>query len=740
MAENQHQIIKAIFLAARELPAAERKAYILKKASGNAEVVREVNALLAHDSEQTILDIDSPKKAGPLPLADPLGLQGTKKQKPSKNYRKVIFSSRGKSGLVLLVMALLIASIGLFVAFKTKEHLKIVRAEELSAVRDGNVKALRYWLDDYVKVTQMQAANPKLIDWANSQLVATDDLKPPYEVDTLLKPLFAHGWAVSYIITDLAGNIVKARNPALEGTRVNARYGEMLYRTVGGQWQFITPFYPDSIKNPGVAREPIVWLQVPIVDENGRAFATFGLGRRAETDFTRILQTARIGQTGETYAIDKDGNFLSESRFEKELRAKKLLPQDSTISSILNLKARTLNVPSSATLQPLTHLASQVSAAQDSNITLKEGFLTDAGEDYLGRKVIGAWIWLPDLGFGIITQMDYSEAFASLRYLYLFIALLVAMMLGLASYSFYTAKRLLLVEGQLTEAIEMGQYHIDKLIAQGGQGSIYLAHHRLLKRKTAIKVIRLGADESAARHFDREVKLASQLSHPNTIDVYDYGVTPDHQAFCAMEYLQGVTLAQAVQKSGPMPVGRVVHILKQVCGSLHEAHVLGLVHRDIKPQNIMLLNNIGLPDFVKVLDFGLAKPLAQEQGENETRTISGTPVYISPERLKRPGLARPAEDVYAIGAVGYYLLSGQAMFSFHSDLDIMFQILNEAPKPLPETVPGDISRLLFFCLEKEPENRPADIGEVKQFLDVLAEKYPWSDEEAEDWWKKFGSS
>jgi serine/threonine protein kinase len=216
-------------------------------------------------------------------------------------------------------------------------------------------------------------------------------------------------------------------------------------------------------------------------------------------------------------------------------------------------------------------------------------------------------------------------------------------------------------------------------------------------------------------------------------------MSADSQAYCAMEYLAGLNLAEVVKRSGPMPVPRVIHVLKQTCASLYEAHQLGLVHRDIKPQNIMLLNNIGLPDFVKVLDFGLAKPFEQPQNENETRTISGTPVYISPERLNRPSLATPNEDIYAVGAVAYYLLAGQPMFSYHSDLDILFQILNEAPKPLPESVPEDIARLVFFCIEKDPENRPTDIGELKQFLDVLTEKYPWADEQAIAWWKKFGA-
>lgn len=168
-----------------------------------------------------------------------------------------------------------------------------------------------------------------------------------------------------------------------------------------------------------------------------------------------------------------------------------------------------------------------------------------------------------------------------------------------------------------------------------------------------------------------------------------------------------------------------------------EAHTLGLVHRDIKPQNIMLVNRIGLHDFVKVLDFGLAKPFVQENNTDETKAITGTPVYISPERLRRPGLAEPSADIYAVGALMYYLLSGHPLFSFSSDLDILYRVLNEDPDPLPEDIPDPLARLTMFCLAKDPAERPTSIDEVKMFLDQLATEYEWPSEEAETWWKKY---
>ena len=378
-------------------------------------------------------------------------------------------------------------------------------------------------------------------------------------------------------------------------------------------------------------------------------------------------------------------------------------------------------------------------ASAESQSEVTSGVLTSPTIDYRGHDVIGAWAWLTDYGFGVITQVDAAEAFAPARYLYIVILCAVGLLLIASAYSFFNAFELNRVKEELHSAADLGQYRLSRIIQAGGMGTVYYAQHKLLKRPTAIKVVRVDTEEEdLAPRFEREVKLASQLTHPNTIDIYDYGFTLDNQAYYAMEYLNGVNLADVVKSSGVLPPGRVVHIIRQICGSLLEAHTLGLVHRDIKPQNVMLVNRIGLHDFVKVLDFGLAKPFVKQSEMDETRAITGTPVYIAPERLKRPGLAEPAADIYAVGALMYYLLSGQPLFSFSSDLDILYRVLNEEPEPLPDSVPDALVRLTQFCLEKDPDQRPTSIEELKVFLDQLAEEFTWKSEDAEKWWKKYG--
>ncbi len=736
MSAENHQRIKELFLQARELPKAEQAAFVRNKTADDQELAKEVLEMLAYDSDETILSVD--QKVSEAPLVDPLGLNELNKHAKTGAWQRVFFSSRGRAGIALLALALVIGMLGYLAAINIRGQLVQMRSEETLAILKGNVQALKYWIDDYRKSTRLVLADADVRNAIVTLVVDENDAQAHYLIDSIMQMHLAHNDADYYIVTDLAGHILHSPAAERKGKRVSPEYGEYIYRASSGEELFILPFYPpdpqDSTKR--VVR-PYVWMQIPVKNKAGQHIGTFGLGRHADTDFTRIIRTARMGISGETYAIDKDGNFISESRFEPRLREIGLLPNDSAISSIKNLQARTFNYSLSNDVRTLTPLAALVVAAQESGAGFSMETVTKPSLDYKGDEVIGSWVWLPEFNFGMITQIETAEAFAPLWYLYVMIGIAVVLLVVASAFSFYSAAQLVEVRGQLGDAIEMGQYQVEKVLAQGGMGTVYLANHQLLKRKTAIKVIRLDKNQDElAQRFEREVKLASQLSHPNTIEIFDYGFTHDKQAFCAMEYLRGYHLGEVVQKDGPQSAARVIHILQQVCGSLLEAHTLGLVHRDIKPQNIMLIKKVGLPDFVKVLDFGLAKPLAQNANGDETRTITGTPVYLSPERLKRPGLAQPESDIYALGAVAYYLLAGQPIFTFSSDLDILYQVLNNEPEPLPEEVPEELRKLVAFCLEKEPENRLGDVAELKAFLDQLALKFEWSASDAENWWKK----
>jgi tRNA A-37 threonylcarbamoyl transferase component Bud32 len=300
---------------------------------------------------------------------------------------------------------------------------------------------------------------------------------------------------------------------------------------------------------------------------------------------------------------------------------------------------------------------------------------------------------------------------------------------------------------QVARAREMGSYQLGELIGRGGMGEVYRATHRMLARPAAIKLIRpemaaAGRRESAEmtlRRFHREAEVAASLRSPHTVELYDFGVTADGTLYFAMELLEGTDLESLVRQKGPLPAARVIHILRQVCESLEEAHARGLVHRDIKPANIHL-GRLGLKhDVVKVLDFGLVKTVDAEQAasiETAAGIIPGTPAYIAPEIA----LAQPFDgraDLYSLGAVAYYLLTGHLVFEGATSMQMLVRRLQEEPPSMSSRaevqVPRELERIVLWCLDRRPDHRPQSAAELSRTLaDVPVD--PWTEDQARQWW------
>jgi eukaryotic-like serine/threonine-protein kinase len=293
---------------------------------------------------------------------------------------------------------------------------------------------------------------------------------------------------------------------------------------------------------------------------------------------------------------------------------------------------------------------------------------------------------------------------------------------------------------EVDAAVQLGRYKLEGLIGKGGLGEVYLAHHVMLRRPTAIKVLRpdrVNAEDIA--RFIREVHATSQLTHPNTVAVFDYGPTADGSSFYyAMEYLGGgLDLERLVQRDGPIPAQRVVSIITQACGALQEAHDAGIVHRDVTPTNIMLCRRGGMPDIVKVLDFGLAQVFTAEIGESQ-QIVHGTPHYMAPETIST-GKAEPAADLYALGCVAYFLLTGKTLFEGKTALDICMKHVTDTPA-LPSRVtatpvPHSLELVIMKCLEKQPHDRYASATELADALTALGFT-DWTDELASAWWRE----
>ncbi len=298
------------------------------------------------------------------------------------------------------------------------------------------------------------------------------------------------------------------------------------------------------------------------------------------------------------------------------------------------------------------------------------------------------------------------------------------------------------LQRQVSDAIQVGQYTLEHKIGEGGIGTVYRGHHVLLRRPTAIKLLRpdrVGA-ETLAR-FEREVQHTSGLTHPNTVAVFDFGRSRDGVFYYAMEYLDGLDLEQIVRRHGPLCAGRVIDILAQVCGALQEAHERGIVHRDIKPANVILCEHGGVADVAKVVDFGLVKELTHDAIETSENVV-GTPAYVAPELVTNPRAVSPAVDLYALGAVGYFLLSGRRVFEGHNAIDICLKHVTTEPEPLSRVavgVPAALEAAILRCLRKRPEERFASAAELARELRAIAAT-GWTEDEAEAWWSLHRSS
>jgi serine/threonine-protein kinase len=274
-------------------------------------------------------------------------------------------------------------------------------------------------------------------------------------------------------------------------------------------------------------------------------------------------------------------------------------------------------------------------------------------------------------------------------------------------------------------------------------GEVYRARHALLRRPTAIKLLPVeDVTDEQARRFEREVQLTAQLTHPNTVSIFDYGRTPQGTFYYAMELLDGITLEQLVEHDGAQPPSRVIHILVQMCGALREAHEAGLIHRDIKPANAILCSRGGLFDLVKLLDFGLVKQIAGDPrvSASHDEAVVGTPLFMSPEEISSPATVGPASDLYSLGAVAYYLLSGAPVFAPTNVIEVCGHHLHTPPEPLSarsrQPIPGDLEALVHACLSKAPSDRPASAQELAERLRGCGDASSWTERQARLWWQQ----
>jgi serine/threonine-protein kinase len=296
-------------------------------------------------------------------------------------------------------------------------------------------------------------------------------------------------------------------------------------------------------------------------------------------------------------------------------------------------------------------------------------------------------------------------------------------------------------------AKQLGQYRLKQRLGAGGMGEVYLAEHQMMKRPCAVKLIRpeKAGDPRMLARFEREVRATAKLSHWNSIDIFDYGRTADGTFYYVMEFLPGHNVGELVEDYGPLPPGRTVYLMDQICAALAEAHGIGLVHRDIKPANIFCAYRGGIFDVAKLLDFGLAKtavemPEAQPQLTMEG-TVTGSPLFMSPEQASGSDDIDARSDIYSLGAVMYYLLTGQAPFMFDHPLKVMIAHASHdvvPPRQINPDLPEELEEIVLHCLEKDPDHRYQSALELQRALRELALDGRWSTDLAAEWWSSNG--
>ncbi len=653
-----------------------------------------------------------------------------------------------------LVGAVFLSLVGVWVYNRVEGTTKAELASRLQTLRDADIAALRLLFSEqeadarsFAADVRIQAAIMDLAAMAQDHEHSPADLTNSASAALLqlyLKPLLDAQNYLDYVAVGADKRILGSPHRRLVGRLAPPGYKQFVERALAGQPAVSRPFAREASVSQR-AEGPTMFVAAPVSSTNGAIIAVLGLRLKPEAEFSSIFSVARLGQSGEAYAFDRRGMMLTASRFDQELRALGLIPKEPEATSILNLRLLDPGVelrPGQWPVGPPDQLPlTRMAAAATRGI---DGYDVLGYRNYRGVKVVGAWAWLPEFGMGVATEVATAEAFQTLHVLQLaFLVLFLLLVLsGVAIFAFtLLVERLQAsVRKSALTARRLGQYVLVQEIGRGANGMVYRARHTLLRRPVAIKLLSPDlTNEATAARFEHEVQMTSQLTHPNTVAVYDYGRTPEGLFYFAMEYLGGIDLDRLVRDFGPQPEGRVIHVLRQICGSLAEAHRIGLIHRDIKPANIVLTRRGGLCDVVKVLDFGLVKAVNRSRTDGlSTQAVVGTPHFMSPEAIEKPEAVDGRSDIYSLGAVGYWLLTGKTLFQADNVDALLAQQVKQQPAPpaarLASPCSADLGELIMRCLSKRPEQRPPDAEALGQALAHCASAGAWTSLQAEQWW------
>ena len=660
-----------------------------------------------------------------------------------------------------IIAIVVLSLLGYFVNGAIESTIESNLRSELETILGMEVEMIEKWLDTQERTAQMVASDARFRDATLALMTADEEgseaadgkslaeLRKP--VNKAIGPFMTANAFVGFHVFNRAKQIVASSQEVMVGQRDVKKYDALVSRALNGDSVVSAPFGSVALMRDGFGEMrtgvPTMWVCVPLRDSTFQVVGVLSLQMRPETEFTELLQAGRLGQSGETYAFDKSGTLVSNSRFDSQLMMLGILPDHEHSRSILNISIRDPGGDMEKGYRPSVRRSEMPLTRPVSEAVLGSAGVDLVGyRDYRGVLKVGAWHWLPSREMGIVTEIDHEEAFAPLtilrRTFWSIYGLLVVSSLAIFVFTLVVARLQRDARKAAIDAQQLGQYTLEEKLGAGAMGVVYRGHHSMLRRPTAIKLLDADkVDAVSIERFEREVQITCRLNHPSTIAIYDFGRTPEGVFYYAMEYLDGVNLQSLVEKYGAQPGGRVVSILMQVCGSLYEAHSQGLVHRDIKPANIMLNRRGGAPDVVKVLDFGLVKAVDEKHGPGgAAEGLTGTPLYMSPEAIQTPLSVDGRSDLYSVGALGYFLLTGKPVFDAGGLAELCMKHVDETPQSpsqrLGRPFSAELEHAILACLEKTRAKRPQTARDLAEMLRKCPEAASWSLDQAEAWWSR----
>jgi serine/threonine protein kinase len=655
-----------------------------------------------------------------------------------------------------IIAFVLLSTIGFMMRSAIESTMKQNVSEQLQSMLRVEAAMLVNWYESQIDNANVIATDPdiraaalRIINEDAAGKITPSNLDVEIgEITTMIRPsLESHEYS-GYIIADREGKVIASSHRELIGMEHVSQYEASFARVRQGETVVGVPHISVAMlkdESGALGNRPSMLVCAPIRDNDFHTVGILAMRIEPLKEFSRILKLGWVGRTGETYAINREGTLVTSSRFDEQLILLGILPDTPNARSMLQLQARNPGGDMLNGFRPKVRRSELPLTVPAADIMAGNNGVNVVGyNDYRGQTSVGAWMYLPKFEVGIVTEIDSEEAFKALtilrRTFWSMYTLLVLTSIGIFIFTVIVSRMRREAQKAAIQTRQLGQYQLEKELGAGAMGVVYKGYHAMMRRPTAIKLLNVDAmNDSAIQRFEHEVQITAQLNHPNTIAIYDYGRTPEGVFYYAMEYLDGIDLQRLVEQYGPQPESRTIQILLQICGSLYEAHAQGLVHRDIKPANIMLNRRGNQPDMVKVLDFGLVKNVSMHKGNQPlTQGMAGTPLYLSPEAIQSPDLIDACSDLYAVGAVGYFLATGKTVFDAESLSELLQKHITETPVP-PSIRSGrklseEFDQIILSCLEKSRARRPQTARDLAAQLQRCKPQDTWTLEMADAWW------